>query len=341
VPAANAVEGRYFDGATSRAYPVTLTVESGIACLHGDISLQCPLDQLRVSQRVRNGVRRITFPGNTMLETRDLVALEAVLAASGFREGWVSRAQHSWRAILLTLSLTIMVLAAAYRFGLPAAAKLIAFALPISVEKSIGNDALAFLDKHWFAPTTLAAKQRDAIVHRFMLMSANNIDVPAYRILFRASKIGPNAFTLPSGDIVLTDELVRLAGNDDAIMGVLGHEFGHVRQRHITRRLIQEAATAALATMLLGDVSVVAANVPTVLLDMAYSREAEQEADDEAIALLRANNIAPEAFAQLIEALAKTGAGIEGYLSSHPAPIERVARIRASRSAPKKDTRTP
>ena len=327
------VVGLYFDGVTSRARPVVLSAAAGVATLRGDISLQCPLDELEVSQRARNGVRRITFANDAVLETQDLAKLEALLTATGFQDGLVVRAQHNWRAVLVALVLTVLTLGAAYRFGIPALARVIAFALPASVERSIGTDAMAFLDKIAFAPTTLTLAQRAAITRRFALVMAYDRDAPAYRIVFRKSRIGPNAFALPSGDIVLTDEIIRLQNSDDAIMGILGHELGHLRQRHMMRRLIQGSVSAAVATLLVGDVSAIAVNLPTLLVDMAYSRDAEREADDDAVALLKANGISREPFAQLFETLAKKGDGApsSAYLSSHPAPAERIERIRSGR----------
>lgn len=333
IPEEIQVAGLYFDGVTSRAHPVVLSAAAGMARLRGDISLQCPLAALKVSQRVRNGVRRISFADGAVLETTDLAGLEALLTATGFQDGIVIRAQHSWRAVLVALVLTVLTLGAGYRFGIPAAARLIAFALPASVERSVGTDAMAFLDKVAFAATTLASAQREAIIRRFALVTAYDRNAPTYRIVFRKSRIGPNAFALPSGDIVLTDEIVRLQDNDDAIIGILGHELGHLRQRHMMRRLIQGSVSAAVATLLVGEVSAIAVNLPTVLVDLAYSRDAEREADDEAVALLKANGISREPFAQLFETLAKKdgGAPSSAYLSSHPAPAERIERIRSGR----------
>jgi hypothetical protein len=151
------VAGLYFDGRTSRAQEVVFSVDAGIATLAGEIDRQCPVDTLRVSQRVRHGVRRITFPDHATLETRDLAGLEAILAAHGFQDGWVVTAEHSPRAILVALLLTIATLGGAYQFGIPAAARAIAFALPASAEQTVGNDALRILDAHWFAPSTLPA----------------------------------------------------------------------------------------------------------------------------------------------------------------------------------------
>ena len=64
-----------------------------------------------------------------------------------------------------------------------------------------------------------------------------------------------NAFALPGGIIVVFDELVELAGDDDRVLGVLGHELGHVVHRHSTRQLLQALGLAAIAGVVWGDFS--------------------------------------------------------------------------------------
>ena len=58
----------YFDGKTSRAHHVTLSVEGGQATISGDAERSCPLDELRVSERARNTKRKVTFPDEAYLE---------------------------------------------------------------------------------------------------------------------------------------------------------------------------------------------------------------------------------------------------------------------------------
>ena len=55
-------------------------------------------------------------------------------------------------------------------------------------------------------------------------------DGHVYQLEFRhGGYIDANAFALPSGIIVMTDELVELAKSDDELISVLAHEIGHVR----------------------------------------------------------------------------------------------------------------
>jgi hypothetical protein len=61
--------------------------------------------------------------------------------------------------------------------------------------------------------------------------------------------------------VVLTDDLLSLAGTDtDMVLGVVGHELGHVRQRHGLRAVAQASAMAAVASALLCMAPTVAAD---------------------------------------------------------------------------------
>ena len=156
---------------------------------------------------------------------------------------------------------------------------------------------------------------------------------PAYTIVFRDSKIGPNAFALPAGEIILTDQLVKLMDDPDAVMAVLSHELGHLHQRHMMRRLIQSAAVGGVTAALFGDVSSLLVTMPTVLLDLRYSREAEREADDYAIAMMQANGISLNHMISGFEKIGKLDTEASGYLSSHPLTAERITRIRAAQAS--------
>ena len=216
-----ALAARYFDGQTSRLYHVTLSVRDGVAVLAGDIERSCPLGELRVSERSSHAVRKVSFPDGAYLEIADQAAFNDMLHDTGHRDGWVVRLQQSWRGALLATVATIVALWLSYQYLLPLAAKGIAYALPQSVERQLGQGVLDFLDSHVFEASKLAGTRQQALRAQFARLATPGDSTPAHRIVFRKSKIGPNAFALPSGGIVLTDEMIELLPDDQAIMGVL------------------------------------------------------------------------------------------------------------------------
>ena len=162
-----------------------------------------------------------------------------------------------------------------------------------------------------------------------------------WTLLLRAGgeTLGPNAFALPGGTIVVTDELLELLEGEPAtLLGVLGHEWGHLRHRHGMRAVAQASLLALATSLVLGDVSGVAAGIPALVGQLGYSRDAEREADAEAVRVLRAAGHSPAAMVVLFERLqAKRGAQAAGKslplalaLASHPFDEERIAYFRAA-----------
>ncbi len=163
-----ALAARYFDGQSSRLYHVTLSVRDGVAVLTGDIERSCPLGELHVSERSSHAVRKVSFPDGAYLEIADQAAFNALLHDTGHRDGWVVRLQQSWRGALLATVATVLALWLSYQYLLPVAAKGIAYAIPQSVERQLGQGVLDFLDRHvfeaskldWRTPASLAQPVR-------------------------------------------------------------------------------------------------------------------------------------------------------------------------------------
>lgn len=321
------IPAAYFDGKTSRRFTVELSVTAGMAFVTGDIQRDCPLNELRVSERVRNAARKVTFPDGAYLEVMDNAGFNQLLAETGYQDSLVVSLQQSWRGTLVACVATLTILVLGYLYGLPAASEAIAKALPEQAERAIGRETLAILDQELLAPSRLPEARRKTIVDRFRTLQPPRQGVPAYEIIFRKSNIGPNAFALPSGQIVITDEIVELVQSDDAVFGILAHELGHLHERHLMRRIIQSSAIGAAAMALSGDVSSIVAGIPTMMLDLKYSRDAEREADDYAIAMLKTNGISLSNLTLLFEKIGKESADSAAYISSHPPASERIERI--------------
>ena len=69
----------------------------------------------------------------------------------------------------------------------------------------------------------------------------------------RGRDLGANAFALPDGVIVFTDELIGLLESDAEILAVFAHEYGHVVERHSLRQILQDSAIAVLSFLLIGE----------------------------------------------------------------------------------------
>jgi Zn-dependent protease with chaperone function len=331
---------RYFDGQSSRAHEVTATVDGAALRLRGEgVERDFTLAEARVSERLRHAPRLVTFADGSYCEVSDHAALDAVLADTGFADSWVVRWQNRWPYAVGALVATVAALVLAYLYVLPWGAEVAARHIPPELEARIGQEAVEWIDRRFFEPTRLPEERRARLVARFAEIAPKG--ARDYRIEFRRSRIGPNALALPGGTILMTDELVQLADSDDAVLGVLAHELGHIEHRHLLRRLITSTVTGAIATLLAGDASGIATAVPATLADLSYSRDMEREADDYAIATLRANGLPLAPLADLFEKMERAheqrrakddgpDIRLDGYLSTHPDTAERVRKLRAA-----------
>ena len=167
---------------------------------------------------------------------------------------------------------------------------------------------MTVIDDRLMRPSRLPADEqnrlRAALAQALSVLPAGS--VPAWQLVFRKSRIGPNAFAVPGGTLVMTDELVELVDRDaQVITAVLAHEMGHVRHRHGLRMLVQATVLSGLASVVLGDFSALLAGVPVLLGQASYSREAEREADTEAVRILQAAGISPLVMVSLFGKLEK------------------------------------
>ncbi len=327
----------HYDGRTSQRNAVELYSEGAtLRVLGSGIDRTWPWSEVRVSSRVGNTARHLYLPDGSQCETADNDAIDAWLAARhGADRFSVHRIERRLRYALAALALTAVAVWLGFAYGIPALAKQVAFRLPASTERLIGADALRALDQTLLGPSALPPERAAELQKLFAGVTADLAS--HYRLELRAGRrLGANALALPSGIIVLTDELVKLADDDRQILAVLAHELGHMRQRHALRSVLQNSTAAVLFAMAVGDLSSVtsfAAALPTMLLQAKYSREFEAEADEFALDYLAKKGIPPDAFSSLLERLERgegSTAGLD-YFSTHPATRERVERARAKR----------
>lgn len=328
------VQARYYDGRSARARPVRLSIEAGHLVAtplaaepaageedpHRTTGTpeRWPLAQVRWPERTRHGQRIVHLAGGGQLDIVDAPAFDAWRAAHGARESWVVRAQQHWRATLTATVLLLAVLAAGYRWGVPWAADALVAVVPAHIDRAVGEAAFESLRSRWLEPSKLPPARQQAL-RELCTAALDTLHArPAQRpwtLRFHAGGkvLGPNAFALPDGSIVITDEMVALLeGHDDTLVGIFGHEYGHVHLRHGMRAVARFALVSTATSVALGDFSTVLAGVPALLAQLGYSRDAEREADEEAARLLVASGRSPQAMVVLFERLAQHGAGGPG-----------------------------
>lgn len=137
-----------------------------------------------------------------------------------------------------------------------------------------------------------------------------------------------NAAAIPGNQIIIFKGALDDTDNPDAMAGILAHEIGHVRKRHVTQALIRELGIGALIRLFAGDIG---ANAQQ-LISLSYTRANEEEADQEAVKALDAANIDPRPTAALFRKLADDSGGMDSvkWLNSHPQSADRAKLFDAS-----------
>ena len=148
-----------------------------------------------------------------------------------------------------------------------------------------------------------------------------------------------NAFALPGGYVYVNRGLIETADRADELAGTLGHEIGHVIERHSVKQIqSQEKANAGLAIVCTltnlchSGLAQVAVNVGGSALFAKHSRADELQADSEAVVNVVRAGYDPEGIPALFEALLKQRqyqpTKVEGWFASHPMEEQRIARAR-------------
>ena len=155
-----------------------------------------------------------------------------------------------------------------------------------------------------------------------------------------------NAFALPGGFIAVHSGLIIAAKNESELAGVIGHEIGHVTQRHIARMLQQSEGSLAmtLGSILLallaaraggssgGDAAMgimMGTQAAMIQNQLGYSRDAEREADRVGLQSLQNAGFDPHGMEAFFERLQKNNRWYESastsYISTHPLTTERIS----------------
>ena len=344
----NGFTGSYYDGRSATRREVVISRQRGYLLVCGEgIEARWPLASVRVSPPLGSLNRILRLPDGSVCEVAATADLQVLL---GLRERRLARLLGSWeRSLPLAfgaLLLTALLVVGLVKYGIPLIAREVAYAVPPSTEKALGRETLEMLDRIVFTPSRLPETRRREIETLFRGMVPDLPGTRSYRLVFRSgNQVGANAFALPSGIIIVTDGLDRLARNNDELMGVLAHESAHVRKRHALRHVLQNSASSLVIALVTGDVLSIAslsATLPTFLIDASYSRDFEREADDDAVAFLDRRGIPRKSYADMLARLQveqdKQGGRQEkkdrngvtspaDWFSTHLVTEERVGRI--------------
>ena len=292
---------------------------------YGDLDAANPIRQgepIRLKHKIEPAARLNVPPGHAATQILE----RAPHLSSGFHAG---RAMKLAAVIVVGL---VLVGLAGY-IMLNVAPRQLAQMMPLTwrehladmTEKSFVKDAKQCTNSAGVgALTGLATRVRDGAEN------PPDFSIRVFRFPF------VNAFALPSGRIVLTSKLIEKADTPEEVAGVIAHELGHTALLHPEASLVRNIGLQIIINVVTGGSGGdTLGGVAGLLTVLQYSRNAEREADDYAVSILKSSNIDPAGLRRFFEKLNKTGKSplsgkwkdFANMLSTHPGTDERIENI--------------
>lgn len=286
-----------------------------------DVSVEVEADQARVSNR-RDPDARLVLP----------IGEWTPLAGDRLAERLKTRRRREWWLVggLTAMAAGVVLFVTV---GVPVLSGPVARATPPSMERRMGENFNGQVSAIFPTCDNAAAQRTLAVLGDRIAAAA---DTP-FDIRVRAVDAPMvNAFALPGGRILITDDLIREARSPDELSAVIAHEVAHVEKRHVMQAVWRNFGVGMLLDLIVGGGT--GAGQQAVILagqasELSYSRTAEREADARGQALLHADGLSSQGMAPFFERLA----GGEGkldeaaeFLNTHPDSRRRARDARAA-----------
>jgi len=330
----NPILGKWHKHRQAGACDAQLHLVNGVCFVTlSDTQHQISLKDAEISPRLGNVRRTLNFENLGTFITTDNNAIDALLKKHLQNNNYTHRLESSRKWMLVAIVITIAFVFSLFKWGVPFAGEKIAYIIPDKITKSISKNVMEFLDEHLLESSTLTTQKRQDIRQHFNQKLNKK---STYTLHFRAwnsnENFIANAFALPSGDIVITDELIKLAKNQDEIDAILLHEIAHIIYRHGLQSVVRVSFIATISAVVIGDINAIAdvgIGLGSLLIETNYSRNHESEADLFAFKKMLALGIDPQVFIHIMQRISddKEGntqdKGLLDYFSSHPNTVER------------------
>lgn len=296
-----------------------------------------PVCDVQIDTAIGRAPRKLTFGDGSVFETTDFDGFARI--DSDLRGKQLHRLER-FGPHLITFTIACLVAAfLLWRYGLDILAGVAVAMTPQVVVEQIDKGTLQTLDFVIAEPSALSEAEKDAaraIYARVIAaLPARERDAREFQLLFRdVPAMGPNAFALPGGTMVMTDDLIRSFASKDIIAGILGHEVGHIVEEHGLRRLYRSLGAYILIALLAGDTGPLLEDIlleGNALLSLSFGRAQETAADEFGLALSHDAGFDPAGLKAFFVELSAMMGGAEaegpGWLSSHPSNKERIEAI--------------
>jgi predicted Zn-dependent protease len=145
-----------------------------------------------------------------------------------------------------------------------------------------------------------------------------------------------NAFAVPGGFVYINRGLIERASKMDEVAGVLGHEIGHITERHSVQQMQKQqqanigvTLACVLTRVCESQAAGAAINVAGGALFARFSRNDEAEADAVGVQFVTRAGIDPRGIPSMFRILMNERqsrpAGVEAWFLTHPLEEDRIA----------------
>jgi len=210
----------------------------------------------------------------------------------------------------------------------------------VDQEITIGREANAEVRKRTL---TLRDRQVTAYVEALGQRLARAAPGAKYPYSFQVADYRElNAFSLPGGPVWVNRGVLAAAANESQVAAVMAHEIAHIAQRHsagqLTNAIIARWSLTVLGAMLGNTGGSGAAQAAGALLTngifLKFSRDDEREADRVGLQIMTKAGWDPRGMIELLDLVRRQQArdprAVGVFLSTHPAPEERLTAVRTA-----------
>lgn len=333
------VQGVGFYPGSSRRFDAKVTLSHAADTLElvdiatGEVILICALSAVSVDKAAGSGPRQIYLPDNWLIQIGDPADV-ALFGEAG--SNWVLRFFEDMQPrMIAVVAGAILATWLVWKHGLTLIVAVAVYMTPETIRDAMDRGTLQSIDFLMAEPSALTTSDQEEVRAIFDAILAQvpkrELDSRDFTLLFRdVPDMGPNAFALPGGTIVVTDQLATDFGHDsDVIAGILGHELAHTLQDHGLKQLYRSLSVYVLLAMIAGDLGPVLEDIALegqLLVRLSFSRTHEAEADKIGVRLASEAGFDGKGLARFFQALEAEQLDLP-WLSSHPSFESRIEAI--------------
>ncbi|MCS6822788.1 MAG: M48 family metallopeptidase [Cytophagaceae bacterium] len=330
-------KAKYFDGKQTKPQDVLVSVSDlgfTIVSHTGSKIMYSHEDVNTFSQEQKRIIIKFgkSFPYQ-FLETDDIELLEEIKKskpdAKYLRDVYLIFKKHGAKSFLVGTTIIITLFIIIYFYILPVAALLAVEAFPKHLEIELGKQ----IKENWVSAMKTDSTKTE-VINKFYDELQKEVEYPIHITVVDEKNI-KNAFALPGGEIVVFSAILDSMKSYHELTGLLGHEIGHVENRHTLKALMKSLSSYLFVSIVFQDYSgmlAVIAERAAMIEQLSHSREAESESDQYGYELILKNNGDPNGMISLFENLKdrhdSTASHIPEFLTTHPKLDKRIEEIR-------------